>query len=138
MVSYLAGTVIGSFCCSGSSAPIHNHYHPFYPDVTYVKKDTRLSPSLDTAFHTASDGKLGGAWVQGYIFNYCVRCSTHGLLLTACVHRRSDCLRHLVIVLMERQHLNRLCSFDYAGMEEEVWIVSCSCLHVRYMHITCK
>ena len=28
-----------------------------------MRKDTRLSP----LFHTASDGKLGGAWEQGYV-----------------------------------------------------------------------
>ena len=42
-------------------AHLNPFYHPFYPDVTHVRKDTRLSP----LFRTARDGKLGGAWEQG-------------------------------------------------------------------------
>jgi len=38
-------------------------YHPFYPDVTHVRKDTR--PWSSALFRTASDGKLGGAWIRG-------------------------------------------------------------------------
>jgi len=34
--------------------------------------------------------------------------------------RRSDCLRRLVFVLTERGQLKRLCSFTYAGMEDEI------------------
>jgi len=37
-------------------------YHPFYPDITHMRKDTRPLP----LFCTATDRKLGRAWEQGY------------------------------------------------------------------------
>ena len=40
-----------------------------------------------------------------------------------------------MIVLMERQHLNRLCSFDYAGMEEEVWNINSSYTYMSDAHM---
>ena len=36
----------------------------------HVRKDTRLF----TLFHTASDGKLGGAWVRGYLDSCVLLC----------------------------------------------------------------
>ena len=38
-------------------------YHPFYPDVTHMRKDTRYPLPL---YRTASDRKLDRAWEQGY------------------------------------------------------------------------
>ena len=51
------------FWAQCAHAQLNPFYHPFYPNVTHVRKDTRLSP----LFRTANDGKLGGAWEQGYL-----------------------------------------------------------------------
>ena len=48
--------VLSLFWAHGAHTQLNPFYHPFYPDVTHVRKDTRLSP----LFRTARDERWAG------------------------------------------------------------------------------
>ena len=45
-VSYLVSSLFSLFWAQCTHAQLNPFYHPFYPDITHVRKDTRPSPAL--------------------------------------------------------------------------------------------
>ena len=46
VVSYLLPWLFSLFWVQCAHAQLNPFYHPFYPDITHVRKDTRPSPTL--------------------------------------------------------------------------------------------
>ena len=52
-----------TLCTHARTIKVNPFYHPFYPDVTHVRK---ISGPLQL-FRTVSNEKLGWAWERGYV-----------------------------------------------------------------------
>ena len=78
MVSYLVPWLFSLFWAQCTYAQSNRFYHPFYPDVTHVRKDTRPSPALPYCKRRKAGRGLGTRLVYHHVKKYGTVLYHHG------------------------------------------------------------